>query len=169
MSNYHIWSIYLVTWMTVTSILHEKRKRVGWWYSNKAIYKFRGYYSQCSLCKQCLVDMCNAVILGIFIQDRNAKPTSKVAFQFLSPWNVFKDAVARYRHVWDESVIGEVAACIFIIFYFYLNGIQTYSCDVMRCDVISLPTKIVTLTEVKVKVTGPTTSVSNVHAAQSFK
>ena len=121
MSNYHIWSIYLVTWMTVTSILHEKRKRVGWWYSNKAIYKFRGYYSQCSLCKQCLVDMCNAVILGIFIQDRNAKPTSKVAFQFLSPWNVLKDAVARYRHVWNESVIGEVAACIFIIFYFYVT------------------------------------------------
>ena len=58
---------------------------------------------------------------------------------------------------------------MFIIFHVYLNGIQTYSCDVMRCDVISLPTKIVTFTEVKVKVTGPTTNVSNVHTAQSFK
>lgn len=77
------------------------------------------------------MEVCNAVILGVFIQDRNAKPTSKVAFQFLSPWNVLKDAVARYRNVCNESVIGEVAACIFIIFHSYLNGIQTYSCDVI--------------------------------------
>ena len=134
MSNYHIWSIYLVLWMTVTSVLHGKRKAVRWRYS-KAFCKFKGYDSQCSLCKQCLVEICNAEILGIFTQDRNAKPTSKVAFQFLSPWNVLKDVVARYTHVCNESVIGEVATCIFIIFHSYLNGIETYSCDVMWCDI----------------------------------
>lgn len=91
------------------------------------------------------LELYNAEVLGIFIQDQTLWPTSSfLVCVCLERCNV-KDAVAKSKHVWQELIIIRgVAVCILVIRHSCLSWMCTCLCDVMRQ---ALPTRILTLSQ----------------------